>query len=72
MLSAMHFVDGEECYDIRKCFARKFFKCTILTGTYLKSGQCPFCKEERDVTDGVNYKPNTIKNGRPRYEKKGA
>lgn len=45
-----------KCNDCRECFARtKDGKCTILVSGY-ENGKCPFCKPDRDVTDGVTYK----------------
>lgn len=49
---------GETCRDTRKCFAaiekRGYRMCSVLTETYF-GNQCPFCKPERDVTDGKHY-----------------
>ena len=50
------------CIDRRECFARGCRGgCTILTKTYPESGQCPFCKPDPYVTDGVRYKYNKQK-----------
>lgn len=42
------------CIDERPCFARFESECTLLEDTY-PEGECPFCKPERDVTNGVRY-----------------
>lgn len=40
------------CYDGRKCFAASQYRgrriCRILTTTYEKDGECPFCKEKNE------------------------
>ena len=41
------------CHEIRPCFARDRGACTILTETY--PYDCPFCKPEREVTNGKHY-----------------
>lgn len=47
------------CNDSRKCFAKSLSgHCGILTSTYLNDEECPFCKEERNVTDGYRYFKN--------------
>ena len=47
------------CIDSRHCFAKRRqgaeAYCGLLTETYAKDGACPFCKEFRDVTNGVVY-----------------
>lgn len=49
------------CSDPRQCFARKTAStglpvCAILTDTYEHAGkQCPFCKPDREVTNGKQY-----------------
>lgn len=57
------------CIDSRPCFARKQtpkgdYGCAILTTTYKKDGECPFCKEMRNVTNGVYYPYVNPENGR--------
>ena len=49
-----------KCNDSRKCFGQELlpngeYGCKILTKTYLKDGECPFCKEFRSVTNGQVY-----------------
>ena len=49
-----------DCNDKRKCFGATykpggFRTCHILTETYERSGQCPFCKEDKDVPNH-NYR----------------
>jgi len=52
------------CRDSRECFGRLPDKtCRALTGTYEQDGQCPFCKPDREVTDGVRY-PYDIRYGK--------
>ena len=44
------------CIDTRPCFARlKKRMCHALSETYEHDGECPFCKEYRDVTEGKTY-----------------
>lgn len=57
------------CIDTRPCFAKsnekdevdakgkKIMRCTCLTRSYKKDGQCPFCKPRQEWTNGVFY-PN--------------
>lgn len=46
------------CKDDRPCFARvQDRKCGILIKSYHK-GQCPFCKEHREVTNKKWYPYN--------------
>jgi hypothetical protein len=51
-------MDVTECKDKRKCFAKvpRNFRtgCSILIKGY-RDGKCPFCKPDRDVTDGKRY-----------------
>lgn len=42
------------CFDERPCFAREGKVCRILHTSY-RTGKCPFCKPEREVTKGVTY-----------------
>lgn len=54
------------CDDSRKCFAQKptkmgFTECTILergneTPWPYDDGKCPFCKENREWTNGEYYR----------------
>jgi len=47
--------DYATCRDSRECFAKKEgHLCKILMESY-EDGKCPFCKPEREVTDGVRY-----------------
>ena len=41
-----------KCHDERKCFARNFGQCVILTSSYAP-GECPFCKP-----NGGNHSAN--------------
>jgi len=41
-----------KCFDERKCFAKRFGQCVILTSSYAP-GDCPFCKP-----DGGNIDAN--------------
>ena len=43
-----------KCYEERPCFAKERGRCALLKMTY-KDGACPFCKPDRDVTNGVYY-----------------
>ena len=43
------------CHDERKCFARIYGRCVILTSTYAP-GECPFCKP-----NGGNHDANFAK-----------
>lgn len=45
-----------KCNDSRKCFGKTQTgsECKVLTRTY-RDGKCPFCKPERDVTNGRRY-----------------
>ena len=50
------------CPDTRKCFGRKPTSdvCNVLRSDehgrfYKKDRECPFCKPERDKTDGKKY-----------------
>lgn len=48
----------KECNDKRPCFARnEDGKCKILKSSY-NDKLCPFCKPEKDVTNGVKYPYN--------------
>ena len=51
------------CIDERKCFAAGWFanqkRCLILRETYKTDRECPFCKLEADVTDGIKYPLDT-------------
>lgn len=48
------------CDDLRPCFARKVGgQCMILTDTYnFYEDLCPFCKRDREKTDGKVYPYN--------------
>jgi len=50
--------DDVRCNDSRDCFAKidgyKGKICTLLTKTYPKD-TCPFCKADREVTNGKRY-----------------
>lgn len=54
-------VDTLRCSDPRPCFAREVNPegtgiCMILRDTYLNENKnCPFCKPEKEVTDGKRY-----------------
>ena len=51
------------CYEPMRCFAQtsgEIKRCKILTKTY-KDKTCPFCKAERDYTNGVRYPFKEIK-----------
>lgn len=53
-----------ECNDTRTCFAKFRYPdgrvtCRLLTETY-PNGECPFCKPDREVTNGIVY-PNNEK-----------
>ena len=44
------------CNEVtRKCFANKDGVCTLLKANY-PEGECPFCKPERHITDGKDYR----------------
>lgn len=48
------------CVDSRECFGKikdlnNKTRCDILRETYVKDGECPFCKPEREYTNGVFY-----------------
>ena len=44
------------CIDKRKCFAKsRTGGCGILSRTYKKNGECPFCKPKREITRGKMY-----------------
>lgn len=44
------------CFDQRPCFGRgkESHNCRILSSTYPPDA-CPFCKEEREKTNGKSY-----------------
>ncbi len=45
----------KKCTDKRPCFARnQFGKCRILTHVY-PNGECPYCKDTIDMTNGRRY-----------------
>lgn len=54
-----------KCNDSRKCFAKGKHvhkdQCKILRGKGYPDGECPFCKEHPDVTNGVRYPWNEQK-----------
>jgi len=58
-------VNTLRCRDTRPCFAREVNPegtgiCLILMDTYLNENRdCPFCKPEKEVTDGKRYPYNT-------------
>ena len=47
------------CEDTRKCFGAMFHGgmrfCRVLGSAYKAGGECPFCKPERDITNGKQY-----------------
>ena len=43
-----------ECDDKRPCFARYKGRCRILIEK-IEGRDCPFCKQYREVTNGVFY-----------------
>ena len=45
------------CRDQRPCFSRVPGTriCNCLIGISYKDGECPFCKPEREVTNGRRY-----------------
>lgn len=44
------------CIDTRECFARlSKKKCQALSVTYEHDGECPFCKKEKNITNGKYY-----------------
>lgn len=50
-----------DCVDSRPCFAAMEYRgqkrCRLLTETYEKDGQCPFCKEhQKGGADGHKHK----------------
>lgn len=52
------------CKDSRVCFAAmpsrgEYRRCNILTRTSEKDGMCPFCKLDKEVTDGKRYPYDT-------------
>lgn len=54
----------KECIDERPCFARKDGKCTILKKSFrFMKKRCPFCKERKEVTNGVYYPYNPYNDG---------
>ena len=51
------------CNDSRKCFGKRteyagLCKCTVLSETYERDGDCPFCKPHRTITNGEVYPYN--------------
>lgn len=63
------------CRDTRECFAVREFrgkrKCSILTDTYMKDGECPYCKKCQSETNGKNYEWSIwykAREGMKRYE----
>lgn len=57
----------EKCPDTRECFARLGDECVVLQRDsnhskifYTEDRECPFCKPERDVTDGKRYFYNPV------------
>lgn len=57
----------EKCPDTRDCFAKLGGECVVLQKDsnhrkifYTEDGECPFCKPERDVTDGKRYSYNPV------------
>lgn len=64
----------QQCNDKRPCFARQRGTrlCTALVEVY-KTGLCPFCKPEKEITDGKAYPYNkymgtSFFNAKPRSE----
>lgn len=66
----------KKCTDKRPCFARQRGTryCKALTELYDGTGRmCPFCKRDKEVTDGVRYPYNkyigtSFFNAKPRSE----
>lgn len=48
-------MNRKRCRDKRPCFGRRGEYCQCLIKTYDRDGDCPFCKPEREVTDGKVY-----------------
>ena len=48
--------DLPECEESRACFGKSKSgkRCRVLTETY-QDGECPFCKEKRDITNDKCY-----------------
>lgn len=52
-----------KCYSKGDCFVKKINLhkeevCTLLKNPKYKTGECPFQKEQRDITNGTLYKFN--------------
>jgi len=52
----------EKCPDSRECFAKLGDECVVLQRDanrrkifYTEDGECPFCKPDRDITNGKVY-----------------
>lgn len=47
------------CIDTRECFAKMRtgdrYRCDCLTRSYDVDGDCPFCKPEKEITNGKRY-----------------
>lgn len=49
------YMKNKVCEESRPCFAKGMYGgCTLLTDTY-PDGSCPFCKPEKEVTNGISY-----------------
>ena len=53
------FTTNPVCEDTRECFGAMVHGgmrfCRALSSTYAEDGQCPFCKPDRDITNGKQY-----------------
>lgn len=51
----------KRCHDPRPCFARINGGCALIgyDKPMYKDGECPFCKPDREVTNGVYYPTRT-------------
>lgn len=66
----------EKCPDTRDCFAKLGGECVVLQRDsnhskifYTKDGECPFCKPNRDITNGkVYYFEQLSEHRRRRYD----
>ena len=66
----------KKCKDKRPCFARQRNTriCTALSELYEGTGRmCPFCKRDKEITNGVTYPYNkyigtSFFNAKPRSE----
>ena len=54
-----------KCHDTRNCFAKEYRKevcfCNILVAPgYEKDSECPFCKPNKEITNGKRYPRNPL------------